>query len=107
MSNNALSQMMDVGVLSSRLCEHPIQVQLAYATAENFIGRPINGYTPGVTDIALMTRDAAASLCQVQNELWEQRLGLCIYDFLPPTTRGSRLCGMVKTTRIRPAGNRP
>jgi D-alanyl-D-alanine dipeptidase len=84
MSNNELSQMMDVGVLSSRLCEHPIRVQLAYATAENFIGRPIDGYTPGITDIALMTRDAAASLCQVQNELFQQRIGLCIYDSYRP-----------------------
>lgn len=84
MSNHHLDQLMDVGALSAKSCSRPIQVHLAYATAENFIGRPIDGYIPGVTDIALMTRDAAAALCQVQNELNQHGYGLRIYDSYRP-----------------------
>ncbi|MES2218796.1 MAG: M15 family metallopeptidase [Pseudomonadota bacterium] len=84
MSDNYLNHLTDVGALSTKNCSRPIQVKLAYATPENFIGRPIKGYTPGVTDIALMTRDAAASLCEVQNELTQQHLGLLIYDSYRP-----------------------
>jgi zinc D-Ala-D-Ala dipeptidase len=84
MSNSILNQLTDVGALSKKNCSRPIQVQLAYATPENFIGRPIDGYIPGVTDIALMTNDAAVALCQVQNELVRQGYGLLIYDSYRP-----------------------
>jgi D-alanyl-D-alanine dipeptidase len=82
--NNHLNQLMDVGALSAKNCSRPIQVQLAYATADNFTGRPIDGYVPGVTDISLMTFDAAKALCQVQNDLVQRGFGLLNYDSYRP-----------------------
>jgi zinc D-Ala-D-Ala dipeptidase len=84
-SSEYLKQLVDVVALSAKNCARPIRANLAYATSENFIGRPIVGYTPGVTDLALMTKDAAESLCQVQNELVENhQVSLLIYDSYRP-----------------------
>jgi zinc D-Ala-D-Ala dipeptidase len=87
MSNqlSALSLLIDVIALSKKHCQRPIQANLAYATRENFTARPVNGYTKGLTDLALMTKDAATALCEVQNELLQQHnLGLLIYDSYRP-----------------------
>lgn len=71
--------------LSKKLCSRPIEAILAYATPENFLGRVVNGYTPGLTDLALMTKDSAQALCQVQSSLLEKHnLGLRIYDTYRP-----------------------
>jgi len=80
-----LAQLVDVIALSKKSCERPMLANLVYATKKNFIGRPIAGYTPGVTDFALLTRDSAIALCQVQNELLEKyNYGLLIYDTYRP-----------------------
>lgn len=87
MQNNLqlLSKMTDVIALSKKLCTRPIEAQLAYATKENFVGSIIDGYTPGLIDLALMTKEAAAALCEVQNDLLKNHdLGLRIYDSYRP-----------------------
>lgn len=78
-------QLVDVVALSKKECAFPIRVHLAYATRDNFTGQIVDGYTPGVTGIALMTQDAAEALIQVQNDLIKNHhLGLQIYDSYRP-----------------------
>jgi D-alanyl-D-alanine dipeptidase len=80
-----LTQLVDVVALSQKKCSRPIQALLAYATPENFIGRVIDGYTPGLTNFALLTKNAAEALCAVQNTLLtNHNLGLLIYDSYRP-----------------------
>lgn len=80
-----LKNLIDVVALSKNLCTSPIKALLAYATKNNFLGRYVNGYTPGVTDFALMTKDAALALCAVQNELLaKHQFGLLILDSYRP-----------------------
>lgn len=77
--------LIDVIKLSETLCKAPIKAELKYATRENFVGRPINGYEPDLTDFALMTPKAAEQLCHVQNHLNQQYgCGLIIYDSYRP-----------------------
>lgn len=81
----ALSQLIDVIALSQKECERPILANLAYASRDNFLGQIVEGYTAGVADFTLMTRDAAAALCQVQDELTQNfQLGLLILDAYRP-----------------------
>jgi PhoPQ-activated pathogenicity-related protein/D-alanyl-D-alanine dipeptidase len=83
--NKYLSQLVDVVALSKKECARPIQAHLAYATENNFVGQHIDGYTPGLTDMALMTKAAAAALVKVQNDLFlEHGYGLLIYDSYRP-----------------------
>jgi D-alanyl-D-alanine dipeptidase len=80
-----LAQLIDVVALSQKICDRPIKAFLAYATPENFIGRVIDGYTPDLTHFALLTKDAAIALCEVQNALLKNHnLGLLIYDSYRP-----------------------
>lgn len=84
-SQQHLTHLVDVVALSKKACARPIHAMLAYATAENFIGRVIDGYTPGLTDFALLTKVAAEALCDVQNTLLNNHnLGLMIYDSYRP-----------------------
>lgn len=77
--------LIDVIQLSQKQCKIPIQAKLKYATAHNFVGRPIDGYDPKVTHVALMTPKAAEHLCQVQNYLIQHYgYGLLIYDAYRP-----------------------
>lgn len=83
--SNPLDHLADVVALSQKHCARPIQAMLAYATPNNFIGTVIDGYTPELTDFALMTNDSAAALCEVQNTLLKNHnLGLLIYDSYRP-----------------------
>jgi PhoPQ-activated pathogenicity-related protein/D-alanyl-D-alanine dipeptidase len=83
--NKYLSQLVDVVALSKNKCAHPIHAHLAYATENNFVGQKIDGYTPGLTDMALMTKEAAEALVKVQNDLYKQHeYGLLIYDSYRP-----------------------
>jgi PhoPQ-activated pathogenicity-related protein/D-alanyl-D-alanine dipeptidase len=80
-----LNDMVDVIALSKKECSRPIHAHLEYATNKNFVGTYIDGYTPGLTDFALMTKSAAAALIEVQKELnKEYDLGLLIYDSYRP-----------------------
>ena len=77
--------LVDVVTLSKKLCPQPIQVKLKYANKENFLGRIVNGYVPGVDDIALLTPKAANDLCLAQNELINKfGYGLLVYDAYRP-----------------------
>ncbi len=58
-----------------------IQVDLRYATDNNFIGRPIDGYR---AQKCILTRGAANALRQVQDELTRFGFGLKIFDAYRP-----------------------
>jgi len=58
-----------------------IQIDLRYYTANNFIGKPIDGYE---APKCIITKDAAIALKKVQNELKEYRLSLKIFDTYRP-----------------------
>ncbi|MEE9349398.1 MAG: M15 family metallopeptidase [Flavobacteriaceae bacterium] len=53
-----------------------LKKEIRYATKNNFIGKPINGYT---TDRCVLTKQAALALEQVNITLEE--LGLCVYIY--------------------------
>lgn len=77
--------LIDVIKLSGQVCSQPIRAYLKYATEKNFVGRPIAGYEPGFTDIALLTPKAATDLCYVQNSLHKNHgMGLLVYDAYRP-----------------------
>lgn len=77
--------LIDVVKLSKKECHIPIKAKLKYGTSKNFVGRPIDGYDPNVTDVALMTPKAAEHLCKVQNYLIQNYgYGLLIYDAYRP-----------------------
>lgn len=52
-----------------------------YATAHNFMGRPIKGYAAAE---CILTRAAAQALTQVQKELLQSNLSLKVYDCYRP-----------------------
>lgn len=58
-----------------------IQENIRYTTEENFVGQPIHGYKEAR---AILTREAAEALKQVQAELRELGYSLVIYDAYRP-----------------------
>jgi D-alanyl-D-alanine dipeptidase len=56
-------------------------VDMRYAGARNFVGRPIAGYG---APLCLLTREAAAALAAVQRDLAASRRGLKVYDCYRP-----------------------
>lgn len=76
--------LIDVVALSEHRCRTPIAGKLAYASSENFVGRVIDGYSADAPDVILLARQAAEALCQVQNTLNTQGLGLYVYDAYRP-----------------------
>ncbi|WP_431067789.1 M15 family metallopeptidase [Methylotuvimicrobium sp.] len=58
-----------------------IRLDIRYASADNFIGRPIEGY---YRPCALLTQAAAEALMAAQNELAKFYLGLKIFDAYRP-----------------------
>lgn len=60
-----------------------IQVELRYATTDNFTGQIVDGYES--TDAAILRTDAAEALAAVQHDLAPQGYGLRIYDAFRPT----------------------
>ena len=58
-----------------------IELELRYAGNNNFIGKPIDGYNQYK---AIITKQAAEALAEVQTELKEHNLGLKIYDAYRP-----------------------
>jgi len=59
-----------------------IQVSLRYATKENFLGTPVDGYSNAAR--VIITKQAAKALKMVQDELRKQRYSLVIYDAYRP-----------------------
>ena len=58
-----------------------IVVDIRYATSENFIGTPIDGY---INPVAITTRDTALAINQVQADLQRFGLSLKVYDAYRP-----------------------
>ncbi len=59
-----------------------VRVELKYAGSDNFVGRPIAGYTG---QRAILRRDAAESLARAAAELKKDGLGLLVWDAYRPT----------------------
>jgi D-alanyl-D-alanine dipeptidase len=76
--------LVDVIGLSKKHCTFPICGELAYATTKNFLGRIVDGYHSDAKDICLLTKQAAQVLCNVQNDLNKDKLGLFIFDAYRP-----------------------
>ena len=57
------------------------QIEARYATADNFVGAPIDGYQ---AEKVLLSRKAADALFAVRNELREVGLGLKLFDGYRP-----------------------
>jgi zinc D-Ala-D-Ala dipeptidase len=64
-----------------RSVDSTIQVDLRYATANNFTGAPLPGYE---APRALLRREAAAALGRVQARLRSKGLGLRVFDAYRP-----------------------
>jgi D-alanyl-D-alanine dipeptidase len=77
-SSNAASDSLLVDV---RSVDSTIQVDLRYATANNFTGAPLPGYE---APRALLRREVAAALGRVQARLRSEGLGLRIFDAYRP-----------------------
>jgi D-alanyl-D-alanine dipeptidase len=58
-----------------------IAIDMRYAGAQNFLGRPVRGYG---APRCLLTRPAAAALGRVQRELFAFGVGLLLYDCYRP-----------------------
>lgn len=56
-------------------------VELRYYGSDNFVGRPVDGYE---AEVAYLTRDAAAALRAVQEDLSAEGLGLKLFDAYRP-----------------------
>lgn len=76
--------LIDVQRLSTTRCTTPIQGKLAYATADNFLGRIVDGYHADAADVLLLTPTAAGALCEAHNSLRAIGLGLYIFDSYRP-----------------------
>lgn len=75
------------GVMPAELCYldevvPDIKVDLKYCGSDNFVGRPIDGYTAGKR--AILRRDAAASLAKAQKSLAAHGYGLLVWDAYRP-----------------------
>jgi zinc D-Ala-D-Ala dipeptidase len=64
-----------------RSADSTIQVEMRYATPNNFTGAPLPGYD---ANVALMRREAAEALGRVQQRLRPRQLGLRVYDAYRP-----------------------
>ena len=60
-----------------------LEIHLGYASPENFMGRPVNGYQNA---IALGTKPLVNQLALIQAELLKKGLGLRIFDAYRPQT---------------------
>lgn len=60
-----------------------VEVELRYATDDNFTGSVVDGYRS--TDAAILREHAAEALGAVQRELEQQGLGLLVWDAFRPT----------------------
>jgi len=56
-------------------------VEMRYAGAHNFVGKPVDGY---LRPVCLLTREAALALAQVERDLAQRGLGLKVFDCYRP-----------------------
>ena len=59
-----------------------IRVDLKYCGNDNFVGRPIDGYTEGHR--AILRKDAAAAMAKAQKQLEAKGLGILVWDAYRP-----------------------
>lgn len=59
-----------------------IQVDLKYCGSDNFVGRPIDGYTSGRR--AILRKDTAEALARAQQMLEKKGLGILVWDAYRP-----------------------
>lgn len=60
-----------------------IEVSLRYATDENFVGKPVDGYQAGFNR-AIMTKETAQALAAVQKAVNKEGFSLVVYDATRP-----------------------
>jgi zinc D-Ala-D-Ala dipeptidase len=77
----AMSAASDSLLVDVRSVDSSIQVDLRYATANNFTGAPLPGYE---AQRALLRREVAAALGRVQARLRSKGLGLRVFDAYRP-----------------------
>ena len=75
------------GIMPDELCyldeiAPDIKTDLKYCGYDNFVGRPIDGYTEGRR--AILRKDAAEALARAQQMLKPQGLGLLVWDAYRP-----------------------
>ena len=88
----------DSMLVDVRSVEPTIQVDLRYATANNFTGAPLPGYD---TTRALLRREAAAALGRVQAKLRSKGLGLRIFDAYRPVRASHAMVDWAERTGRR------
>ena len=89
--------LVDVASLCSQMNIIPtVEVDLQYATAVNLTGELIAGYHPAARNVALLTRQAALALCNVQKHLISRGLGLRIYDAYRPQRASKHFASWAK-----------
>jgi len=76
-----------------RTIEPGIVVDLRYATANNFTGAPLPGYS---ANRAYLRREAAVALARVQRRLRQQGLGLKVFDAYRPARATSAMVDWTK-----------
>jgi D-alanyl-D-alanine dipeptidase len=75
-------EMLPPGFVYLRDLDSSIQQDIRYATADNFMGRPLPGY--GAAE-CILRREAAEALKRVQADLVRENLSLKVYDCYRPT----------------------
>jgi D-alanyl-D-alanine dipeptidase len=83
------------GLISVRTYAKTIQVDLRYATDDNFTGKRLPGYCK---PIAVTKRPAAKALARAQNRLKKQGLGLLVYDAYRPARATRAMVRWAETT---------
>ena len=73
-----------------------VVVDVRYAGANNFLGRPARGYGAAR---CVLTTEAARALADVEREVAASGLGLMVYDCYRPAASGRRLRGLGCATR--------
>ncbi|HEY7636982.1 MAG TPA: M15 family metallopeptidase [Gemmatimonadales bacterium] len=81
-----------------RSVDSTIQVDLRYATANNFTGAPLPGYE---AQRALLRREAAAALGRVQAKLRHKGLGLRVFDAYRPVRASRAMVDWAESTGHR------
>ncbi len=70
------------GLVYLRDIDPSIAQDIRYASTNNFVGRPLDGYD---APECILRRDVATALAQVQRDLAASNLGLKVYDCYRPT----------------------
>jgi D-alanyl-D-alanine dipeptidase len=83
------------GLVDVRTHAKTIAIDLRYATANHYTGKPLPGYCK---PIAVIRRPAAKALGRVQNRLKTQGLGLLVYDAYRPSRATRAMVRWAETT---------